>query len=233
MLELRDVEAHYGRIQALYGVSLQVARGEIVCLVGSNGAGKSTTLLTIIGLVQCTGGSICFGGDELRSLPTDEIVRRGIAVVPEGRKSFPTLTIEENLLLGAHVRGRGDYREDLERVYSLFPVLAERSRQLGSSLSGGEQQMLGIGRALMARPQLLLLDEPSLGLAPRMVDVIYETMLTVRASGVTILLVDQNAERALEVSDRGYIMENGVITLSGDAASLLKDDRVRQSYLGV
>ncbi|MGI8896409.1 MAG: ABC transporter ATP-binding protein [Casimicrobiaceae bacterium] len=233
LLELSRLEVAYGGIQAVKGIDLHVAKGELVCLIGANGAGKTTTLKGICGLLPVKGGAIRYAGDNVTGRAAFELVRRGLAMVPEGRGVFGGLTIEENLAMGAYVRSDNDLiRSDVERVYGLFPRLKERRRQTAGTLSGGEQQMLAIARALMSRPQLLLLDEPSMGLAPLMVQKVFETIIGVAREGVTILLVEQNAKLALEVSSRGYVMESGEITLEGDAASLLDDPKVRAAYLG-
>lgn len=233
LLELSRLEVAYGGIQAVKGIDLHVAKGELVCLIGANGAGKTTTLKGICGLLPVKGGAIRYAGDNVTGRAAFELVRRGLAMVPEGRGVFGGLTIEENLAMGAYVRSDNDaIRSDVERVYGLFPRLKERRRQTAGTLSGGEQQMLAIARALMSRPQLLLLDEPSMGLAPLMVQKVFETIIGVAREGVTILLVEQNAKLALEVSSRGYVMESGEITLEGDAASLLGDPKVRAAYLG-
>jgi branched-chain amino acid transport system ATP-binding protein len=231
LLELADVEVRYGAIPALRQVQLHVEEGEIVALLGANGAGKTTTLRTISGLVHPTAGAIRFAGREIQWLPPHEVVALGIGHAPEGRKIFPRLTVLENLEMGAY-RRRGNLDEDFERVFTLFPVLKQRTRQDGGTLSGGEQQMLAIGRALMSRPRLLLLDEPSMGLAPLIVEAIFDIIEQIRAAGATILLVEQNAAQALQVADRGYVLENGVVVMSDQAATLLDDDRVRRAYLG-
>jgi branched-chain amino acid transport system ATP-binding protein len=233
MLELADVHTYYGNIRALRGVSLSVAPGEIVTLIGSNGAGKTTTLKTIIGTARPRRGTVTFGGQRLDTLATDRIVRLGIAQSPEGRRIFPRMTVLENLELGAFVRtDRAAIGPDLERVFALFPRLAQRSTQQGGTLSGGEQQMLAIGRALMARPTLLLLDEPSMGLAPILVETIFRIVEDINRQGTTILLVEQNARMALGVAHRGYVMQTGRIVLQAAAAELLRSDLVRKTYLG-
>jgi len=233
LLELRHVQVAYGGIQAVKGIDLSVSRGELVCLIGTNGAGKTTTLKAIAGLLPVAADAILYDGAPIGGLRAFELVRRGLALVPEGRGVFGQLTVEENLAMGAYVRSdAAAVRLDLERVYKLFPRLAERRRQSAGTLSGGEQQMLAIGRALMSRPKLLLLDEPSMGLAPLLVQKIFETILEVAREGVTILLVEQNARLALEVSSRGYVMETGLITLSGPSSELLVDAKVRAAYLG-
>ena len=233
MLELRDVEVRYGNIRALQGVSLRVAQGELVALIGSNGAGKTTTLRTISGLLRPSEGSIAFEGAEISRFPTDRIVSLGIGHCPEGRRIFGGLTVRENLVLGAVTqRDRAAVDAELDNVFTLFPLLKERLGQAGGTLSGGEQQMLAIGRALMSRPRLLLLDEPSLGLAPLMVERIFETIVQLKTQGRTILLVEQNVHHAFDVADRAYVMETGRITLDGPAAELRRNPKVEQSYLG-
>jgi len=233
LLELAKVEVAYGGIQAVKGIDLAVAAGELVCLIGANGAGKTTTLKGICGVQPVKAGTIRYAGGDITGKPAFQLVRLGLAMVPEGRGVFGALTIEENLAMGAYVRrDKAAIRDDVERVYTLFPRLKERRRQTAGTMSGGEQQMLAMGRALMSRPKLLLLDEPSMGLAPLMVQKVFETILTVSAEGVTILLIEQNAKLALEVSHRGYVMESGEITLQGDAKKLLDDPAVRAAYLG-
>jgi branched-chain amino acid transport system ATP-binding protein len=233
MLELADVHTYYGNIRALRGVSLSVAPGEIVTLIGSNGAGKTTTLKTIIGTTRPRRGTVTFAGQRLDTLSTDRIVRLGIAQSPEGRRIFPRMSVLENLELGAFARkDRAAIGSDLERVFALFPRLAQRSTQQGGTLSGGEQQMLAIGRALMARPTLLLLDEPSMGLAPILVETIFRIIEDINRQGTTILLVEQNARMALGVAHRGYVMQTGRIVLQAAAAELLRSDLVRKTYLG-
>ena len=237
MLELRGLQVFRGPTAVLHDVSLSVREGEVVALIGANGAGKTTTLQTISGLLAPRGGEIVFtAGADAQSLlgrPAEQLVRLGIAHCPEGRQVFASLTVDENLRMGAYSRSDSDaIQEDLDRLRSLFPVLGERRGQRAGSLSGGEQMMLSIARALMARPRLLLLDEPSLGLAPQMVDRVFDTLAELNRSGTTLLLVEQNAAMALEIADRGYLLENGRIALSGSGAELLRDDRVRQAYLG-
>ena len=236
MLELLDIHVRYGNIRALQGVSLRVETGELVALIGSNGAGKSTTLRTISGLLRPTGGAITFEGADITTAGTDRIVALGISHCPEGRRIFGSLTVLDNLRLGAVSRPRSEARAvstDLEMVFELFPILKERLGQAGGTLSGGEQQMLAIGRALMSRPRLLLLDEPSLGLAPLMVERIFGTIAELKRQGRTILLVEQNVHQALDVADRAYVMETGRITLDGAAEVLRRAPKVEQSYLGV
>ncbi|MBI3091316.1 MAG: ABC transporter ATP-binding protein [Candidatus Tectomicrobia bacterium] len=234
MLQCEALHVFYGHIEALKGVSFEVREGEIVTLIGANGAGKSTILKTVSGLLRARRGSIAYLGEEIQRCPADEIVRRGIAQAPEGRRVFPGLTVEENLEVAtASWRRRGEpYQAELEKVYHLFPALRERRRQLAWSLSGGEQQMLAIGRSLMARPKLLLLDEPSLGLAPMLVQQLFATIGEINRQGVTILLVEQNAFMALRLAHRGYVLENGVITLADEAARLVEDPKVKAAYLG-
>ncbi|MBU0480230.1 MAG: ABC transporter ATP-binding protein [Proteobacteria bacterium] len=235
MLRLSGVKTYYGAIEALRGVDLEIRKGEIITLIGGNGAGKTTTLMSISGIVPPREGKIVFAGEELNGLPPDRIVAAGISQVPEGRHIFPDLTVLENLDLGAFLRNdRAAIRQDLAYVMDLFPILAERRNQLGGTLSGGEQQMLAISRALMARPKLLLLDEPSLGLAPLIIRQIFEIIRRINSEhGTTIFLVEQNANLALHVAHRGYVMGNGRVTMSGESADLLGDDRVKSAYLGV
>jgi branched-chain amino acid transport system ATP-binding protein len=233
MLELADVHTYYGNIRALKGVSLRVDRGEIVTLIGANGAGKSTTLKTVIGLVHPLRGTVTFNGQRIDTLATDRIVRLGIAQSPEGRRIFPRMTVMENLELGAFVRAdRENVAQDLERVFTLFPRLKERVTQKGGTLSGGEQQMLAMGRALMARPTVLLLDEPSMGLSPILVETIFQVIQDINQQGTTILLVEQNARMALRVAHRGYVIQTGRIVLQDTGGNLLKSDLVRKTYLG-
>jgi branched-chain amino acid transport system ATP-binding protein len=232
LLQVRGLKVAYGGIQAVRGIDFDVAEGELVCLIGANGAGKSSTLKGLMGLVK-PHGEVRFAGERLHKLPTHTIAARGMALVPEGRGIFGRLTVAENLDMGAYLRfDREGVRDDMARVYALFPRLAERSKQLAGTLSGGEQQMLAIARALMGRPRLLLLDEPSMGLAPLMVQKIYQTITAIAADGVTILLVEQNANLALQVSHRAYVMESGVITLTGTAQELARNPLVRLAYLG-
>jgi len=233
LLALEKVEVAYGGIRAVKGIDLEVGAGEMVCLIGANGAGKSTTLRAVTGLVRAAAGRIRYDGQDIGSLRVHEIARRGLAMVPEGRGVFPQLTIEENLGMGAYARSdRAGVKADQEHAYHLFPRLHERRTQTAGTLSGGEQQMLAIARALMSRPRLLLLDEPSMGLAPLMVERIFEVIRAIAAEGVTLLLVEQNARLALEVSHRGYVLDGGLVTISGPAATLLGDPRVREAYLG-
>ena len=233
LLQVDDIRVAYGGIQALKGVSLELYAGEMVCLIGANGAGKTTTLNAIAGMLPLAGGRIAYAGDDIGALPAHRRVRRGIALVPEGRGIFTRLTVEENLRMGAYARDDADAIEtDLDRVYTLLPRIRERLAQVAGTLSGGEQQMLAIGRALLSRPRLLLLDEPSMGLAPQVVEKIFEVVQTVRDDGVTVLLVEQNAHLALSFASRGYVMESGRITLSGSGRALLADPSVRAAYLG-
>lgn len=233
MLEVRGLKVSYGGINAVKGIDLDVRRGELVTLIGANGAGKTTTLKALAGLLRPAAGRIQYNGADVTAQPAYRLVRQGLALVPEGRGVFVRLTVEENLAMGAYSRhDRPQIAADRGRVYDLFPRLAERRAQLAGTLSGGEQQMLAIGRALMSRPRLLLLDEPSMGLAPLMVQKIFETIRTIAAEGVTLLLVEQNAKLALEVCHRGYVMESGVIALADNAPALLTNPQVRQAYLG-
>jgi branched-chain amino acid transport system ATP-binding protein len=233
LLEVRDLKVRYGGIEAVKGISFHVGEGELVSLIGGNGAGKTTTLKTISGLKRPTEGSIAFEGERIEDLPPHEIVELGICQAPEGRRIFPRMSIRENLSMGAYARSRSDdLHEDFERVYELFPVLAERQRQAGGTLSGGEQQMLAIGRALMSRPKLMMLDEPSMGLAPVLVDKIFELLSEIHSGGMSILLVEQNAQMALQLADRGYVIESGNIALEDTAKNLLGNDQVRKAYLG-
>jgi len=232
LLEVADIHTRYGSIEALKGVSLTVDEGEVVTLIGSNGAGKSTTLRSISGLTPASEGKITFAGQEITRVPAHEIVGHGIALAPEGRHCFPRMTVRENLELGAHRRRDTGIAEDYARVYELFTHLKERERQKAGTMSGGEQQMLAIGRALMARPKLLMLDEPSLGIAPNLVQRIYETIGEINRSGVAILLVEQNANYALEAASRGYVLETGRVALANDSASLRNDPEVQNAYLG-
>ena len=234
LLELRQIRAGYGPVDVLFGISLEVRRGEIVCLIGANGAGKSSTLMCISRINPLRGGSIRFDGDDITGERADRLVPRGLAQVPEGRRIFPRLTVLENLEMGAYTRNDpAGVAGDLEDVFRLFPVLRERTGQLGGTLSGGEQQMLAIGRALMSRPRMLMMDEPSMGIAPLLVAKIFDTVRNVlRAQGMTILLVEQNANAALRMSDRAYVLETGNVVLAGTAEELLRDPRVREAYLG-
>lgn len=234
MLNIENLHVYYGGIHALKGISLKVAEGKTVTLIGANGAGKSTTLRAISGIVSPREGRITFEGQDMTRLPAYEIVERGIAMVPEGRRVFPDLTVQENLLLGAHTRrDSGDVQRDLEWISELFPILKERASQSAGTLSGGEQQMLAVGRALMSRPRLLLMDEPSLGLAPYLVKEVFKTIRQLHDEGTTILLVEQNARAALRIADYGYILETGEIVLQGTGEELVHNDDVRKAYLGV
>ena len=233
LLEVRDIHTFYGNIEALKGITIEVNDGECVTLIGSNGAGKSTTLRSISGIVPPRTGRIVFAGQEIQTLAGHEVAEIGIAHAPEGRRIFPRMTVRENLEMGAFTRrDQAAIRQDIDRVYDLFPRLKERERQKGGTMSGGEQQMLAIGRALMARPRLLLLDEPSLGLAPVIVDKIYEIIREINEQGTTILLVEQNANYALDVSSRGYVLETGHIALTDTSDNLRNDERVQAAYLG-
>ncbi len=234
ILELKEVHTYYGNIHALKGITCQVAQGSIACLIGANGAGKTTTLMTIFASPQASRGEILFKGEPIHQLRTEQIAIRGVAQAPEGRQIFPRMTVMENLEMGAYLRDDKDgVAEDLEYVFGLFPVLKERRNQLGGTLSGGEQQMLAIGRALMSRPELLLLDEPSLGLAPKLVDLIFETIISINKEGTSIFLVEQNASMALSISDTGFVMETGRVILSGPAKELAQNEAVQKAYLGI
>src|SRR5215472_15025111 len=232
LLEVSGIRTFYGAIEALKGVSLTVGEGEVVTLIGSNGAGKSTTLRSVSGLTPAAAGTVTFDGDDITRVPAHEIVTRGIALAPEGRHCFARMTVRENLDLGAYRRRGAAIAADMERVFALFPRLKEREKQKAGTMSGGEQQMLAIGRAMMASPRLLLLDEPSLGIAPILVDQIYETITRIASSGMAILLVEQNANRALETASRGYVLETGRIVLANDSATLAHDPEVQKAYLG-
>ena len=233
MLEVNDLRVAYGGIQAVRGISFHVNEGEMVALIGANGAGKTSTLKALSRLLDLAGGSVRYRGKEISGLPPHELVGEGIALVPEGRGVFPRMSIVENLLMGAYSRrDKAGIEADMAHVFSLLPRLSERAQQLAGTLSGGEQQMVAIGRALMSRPKLLLLDEQSMGLAPLMVQKIFEVICAVAKDGMTVLLIEQNAKLALEVSQRGYVMESGEITLTGDSATLLADPKVREAYLG-
>ena len=232
LLEVDDIHTFYGNIEALKGVSLEVNEGEIVTLIGSNGAGKSTTLRSISGLTPPRHGSIRFNGEEISTLPAQDIVSKGISQSPEGRHCFQRMTVRENLELGAYLRRDDELQQDLDRIYELFPRLQEREKQKAGTMSGGEQQMLAIGRALMARPKLLMLDEPSMGIAPILVERIYETIAEINRQGMTILLVEQNANFALDVSKRGYVLETGTVALSDESSALRTNPDVMKAYLG-
>lgn len=233
LLELEDVHVRYGNIEAVKGVSMGVEEGEIVALIGGNGAGKTTTLKTISGTLPTSAGKISFAGEVISSISSHEVVSRGISHTPEGRRIFPRMSVRENLEMGAFQRNDiAAIKEDLERIFTLFPVLKERAKQSGGTLSGGEQQMLAIGRSLMSRPKLLMLDEPSMGLAPLVVEKIFQAIEEINKEGTTILLVEQNAHIALTLASKGYVLETGRIVLSDDADALLNNDRVRKAYLG-
>ena len=232
MLELQDLHLSYGGIHALKGVSIQVNEGEIVSLIGANGAGKSTTLRAISGLERAQSGKILYNGEDITGKPSKYMVQNGLILVPEGRLIFPDMTVLENLKIGAYLRNDRDVEADIQRMYSLFPRLKERAWQMAGTLSGGEQQMLAVGRALMSKPKLLMMDEPSLGLAPLVVKDIFSIIRTIRDSGVTVLLIEQNANAALKIADRGYVLETGRITLEGSGRELLSNPAVRAAYLG-
>jgi branched-chain amino acid transport system ATP-binding protein len=233
MLVVEDVVTAYGQIVALKGVSLHVEAGEVVCLLGANGAGKSTLINTVSGILRPRSGRVLFDGRDITGLKTSRVAGMGMTEVPEGRGIFAQMSVQENLLMGAHLRGdRADVERDVQAMYARFPVLAERRRNKAGVLSGGEQQMLALARALMARPRLLLLDEPSMGLAPLMVNAVFENIRQIAASGMTILLVEQNARLALEISDRAYVLENGEMAMSGPARELMQSDMVKEAYLG-
>jgi len=233
MLEVEGLTSHYGRIQALKGVAINVEAGELVAVVGSNGAGKTTLLRTISGVQPASGGRVRFAGDDITALAPHHRVRRGIVQVPEGRQVFGTLTVEDNLRLGAVTRKDADLKTEIEAIYAQAPILGERRKHLAGTLSGGQQQLLAIGRALMAKPKLLLLDEPSMGLAPLIVEQILEAVVRLKREGVTVMLVEQNAFAALSIADRAYVLETGKVTMEGTGRALLADDRVRQAYLGL
>jgi branched-chain amino acid transport system ATP-binding protein len=233
LLEIKGLEVRYGGIRAVKGIDLSVNEGELVCLIGANGAGKTSTLKAICGMLPVAAGTVSYAGKAITGMPSFRLVRDGLVLVPEGRGIFGQLTVAENLAMGAFARNdSAGVKRDLEKMLALFPRLAERSTQSAGTLSGGEQQMLALGRALMSKPKLLVLDEPSMGLAPLMVQKIFEVVRRIAAEGVTILLVEQNARLALEAAGRGYVMESGAITLAGDAQDLLADPRVREAYLG-
>jgi branched-chain amino acid transport system ATP-binding protein len=232
MLVLKDVHTYYGQIHALQGITLTVNKGEVVTLIGANGAGKTTTLKTISGLLHARVGSVSFEGDDITKMPAHKLVERGIGHAPEGRRIFSRLTVLENLQMGAFSRPKANIQPDIERVFNLFPRLRERTGQLGGTLSGGEQQMLAIGRALMSEPRMLLLDEPSLGLAPILVAQVFETIKEINSQGTTVLLVEQNALQALSIAHRGYVLQTGEVVLSGKADDLRRNETVRKAYLG-
>jgi branched-chain amino acid transport system ATP-binding protein len=233
LLRIEDLRAGYGELEILHGIDLEVREGEVVALIGANGAGKTTTLKTISGVVRASTGSITFEGQGIHNWQPRQIVSEGLIQVPEGRKLFPELSVRDNLFLGSYRRGRSEADDTVEEVFELFPLLRERSDQTAGTLSGGEQQMLAIGRALMGKPRLLMLDEPSLGLAPMLVADIFEVVRDLRRRGLTVMLVEQNAVHALQLSDRGYVLENGSVVLEGTGEELLGDDRVRSAYLGL
>ena len=232
ILKVSDINVYYGAIHAIKGVSFEVNPGEVVTLIGANGAGKSTTLQTVSGLLHSRTGSIEFLGESLMGVPAHKVVAKGLAQVPEGRRVFLQMTVEENLEMGAYTRSGGDIDADLEKVYAYFPRLMERRRQIAGTLSGGEQQMLAMGRALMSRPKLLMLDEPSMGLAPILVEQIFKIIQTLHEAGTTILLVEQNAQAALSIADRGYVLETGKIVTSGTGTELLASPEIKKAYLG-
>jgi len=236
MLKIQNLKSYYGRLQALRGVSLHVGGGEIVTLIGANGAGKSTILNTVAGLIKRSEGKILLDGKDIRGLPTERIVKQGVVLVPEGRQLFAPMTVEDNLALGAYLRHRNgskaELKNDMEMVVDMFPILKERRGQLAGTLSGGEQQMLAIGRAFMSKPRLMLLDEPSMGLAPKIAEEIFQTIIRLKQQGVTILLVEQNARMALEASERGYVIETGQVVVQGPSSELLRNHEVERAYLG-
>ena len=232
ILKVDDINVYYGSIHAIKGISFEVEEGEVVTLIGANGAGKSTTLKTISGLLRSKTGSMEFMGQSLAKFPSHKIVERGLALVPEGRRIFLQMTVQENLEMGAFTQKGGETQQDLEKIYALFPRLKERLKQMAGTLSGGEQQMLAMGRALMSHPKLLMLDEPSMGLAPLLVEQIFDIIRQLHADGTTILLVEQNAQAALAVADRGYVLETGRIVTEGAGAELLESDAIRKAYLG-
>ena len=233
MLTIKDLHVHYGGIHALRGIDLEIEEGQIISLIGANGAGKSTTLKSIMGLVHKTSGTIEWNGKDITNMPTRQVVKQGIVLCPEGRRVFPDLTVEENLRIGAYLRNdKEGIQKDKEWVYELFPRMKEREWQLAGTLSGGEQQMLAVGRALMSKPKLLMLDEPSLGLAPLVIKDIFSIIKQIKEAGVNVLLIEQNAKAALEISDYAYVMETGIITMSGKGKDLMNDERVKKAYLG-
>ncbi|MBO0707515.1 MAG: ABC transporter ATP-binding protein [Candidatus Dormibacteraeota bacterium] len=234
LLELQGVETYYGRIRALHGITLSVDTGEIVALIGSNGAGKTTTLRTISGLIRAAAGRILFDGKDLTHASPTTVVRLGVSQSPEGRRLFPRMSVSDNLQMGAYARrDRQGIRQDLERVYQLFPRIRERRGQIAGTLSGGEQQMVAVARALMARPRVLMLDEPSLGLAPMLIETIFQTVVEINAQGTAVLLVEQNANKALEIAHRGYVLETGSIVMEGPGRDLLASEDVQRAYLGM
>ena len=234
MLEVKDIHTYYGSIHALKGVSLRVEEKEIVCLIGANGAGKTTTLMTISGVLRAKSGRVFFQGQDISKTATDKIVKLGLTQVPEGRMIFPRLTVQENLWMGAYIRKKSaELKKDEEWIYTLFPILKERRKQAGGTLSGGEQQMLAIGRAIMARPTILLLDEPSLGLAPIVVENIFEVIQKINQQGTTVMLVEQNAQMALQIAHRGYVLATGSVILQGSSKELMENPQVQAAYLGM
>ena len=233
MLKIKDLNVYYGGIHALRGINIDVPENKIISLIGANGAGKSTTLRTIMGLVESSKGEILYGGKDISKLKTKDIVEQGIVLVPEGRRIFPDLTVKENLILGAYWRkDKNEINRDIHWVYELFPILKEREWQKAGTMSGGEQQMLAVGRSLMTKPKIMMMDEPSLGLAPMIVKDIFNIIQEIHSQGVTILLIEQNAKAALEISDYGYVLETGEIVLEGEGAKLLNNDQVKKDYLG-
>ncbi len=233
LLKIEDLHTNYGAIHALKGISLEVNEGEIVCLIGSNGAGKTTLVNSIVGIVKSSSGKITFDGKDITHIPAHAMTKAGIGISPEGREVFPELTVEENLRIGAFiVKDQNQIKESYERVYALFPRLKERTTQLAGTLSGGEQQMLAVGRALMSNPKMILLDEPSLGLAPNFVEMIFSMIKEINKQGVTVLLIEQNANMALQVSQRAYVLENGLVSMSGNASDIANDPMVKKAYLG-
>ncbi len=234
MIELKDINAGYGQVQIVRDVSMNIDNNEIVALIGANGAGKSTIIKTISGMLPVSSGSIIFEGKRIENMPAHKIITNGIALVPEGRRLFPYMTVQENLELGAYVENnREKVQENMEWVFGLFPILQERRAQLAGTFSGGEQQMLTIGRALMSKPKFLMMDEPSLGLSPMIVDEVFKTVKVLQSEGVTILLVEQNVRKSLEIANRGYVLEHGRIVLSGESTGLLEDENVKKAYLGM
>lgn len=233
LLEVKDLEVYYGVICALKGISFEVNEGEIVTLIGANGAGKTTTMQSVVGLIPSKSGSVTFEGNDITKTPCHKIVHLGMTQVPEGRRIFQELTVYENLMMGAYsLKNNTTFKEDLERIYTQFPRLAERKNQIAGTLSGGEQQMLAMGRALMSHPKLLMLDEPSMGLSPLLVDQVFDIIKTINKDGTTVLLVEQNAGKSLAISDRAYVLENGKIVLSGTGKELMQSDEVKKAYLG-
>ncbi|AHB07072.1 MULTISPECIES: ABC transporter ATP-binding protein [Pandoraea] len=232
MLKLEQIHTHYGAVEALSGVSIEVNKGEIVTLIGSNGAGKTTLMMTVCGTPRASSGRVMFEGNDITGCPTHEIMRMGLAISPEGRRVFPSLTVIENLKMGGFFASKDDIDAGMDHVFKLFPRLAQRGKQRAGTMSGGEQQMLAIGRALMSRPRLLLLDEPTLGLAPLVIAQIFDIIRAIREEGVTVFLVEQNANKALHVADRGYVLETGRVVLADSAANLLANDDIKRAYLG-